>query len=97
MNRASLPILALIALLAGCGTNTVKPDGAERSVADVVSRKTGFHPTDVSCPSGIEAEVGGTFNCRFTGPAGKPYVARMSIIEVDGERVVFQVRSRPSQ
>jgi Domain of unknown function (DUF4333) len=97
VNRASLMILTLTALLAGCGTSTVKPDGAERSVVDVVSRETGFHPMDVSCPSGIKAEVGGTFNCRFTGPGGTPYVARMRILEVDGERVVFQGRSRPSE
>jgi Domain of unknown function (DUF4333) len=92
-----LAIFALAAtLLTACGTSTIEPDGAEKSVVDVVSRETGFRPTDVSCPSGVEAEVGGTFDCDFTGPEGKPYVARMRILDVDGERVEFQVRSRPS-
>ena len=95
MRRASLPILCFAAALAGCGgTSTVEPDGAERSVVDVVSRETGFHPDDVRCPSGVEAEVGGTFECEFTGPEG-PYVAHMRILEVESEKVVFQVRTRP--
>lgn len=63
-------------------------------MVDVVSRQTGFHPTDVRCPSGVAAEVGTTFECRFTGPEG-PYVARMRILDVDGERVEFHVSSRP--
>ena len=81
--------------LVACGEGaTVKPAGAERAVVDVVSRKTGFHPRDVRCPSGVEAEVGGAFDCRFTGPEG-PYVAHMRILRVEGERVVYRVRTRP--
>jgi hypothetical protein len=89
-------VLAAVGLLTACGESTVKPDGAEQSVVDVVSRKTGFHPTDVSCPSGVEAKVGGTFECHFTGPEGRPYTAKMRILEVEDERVLFQVDSRPS-
>jgi len=89
-----MSILFLVVLLAGCGTSTVEPEGAERSVVDVVSRKTDFRPQDVRCPSGVEAEVGETFECSFTGPEG-PYVAHMRILDVDGERVVFQVNTRP--
>ncbi|HEV2791113.1 MAG TPA: DUF4333 domain-containing protein [Solirubrobacterales bacterium] len=95
MRRASLSILCLAAFLAGCGESTVVPEGAERSVVDVVSRETGFRPKDVRCPSGVEAEVGGRFDCRFTGPKGVPYVARMKILEVEGERVEFYVTTRP--
>lgn len=94
MRCVVLLTFSLWASLLGCGTSTVRPEGAERSVVDVVSRETGFRPKDVRCPSGVEAEVGGTFECEFTGPEG-PYVARMRILEVEGERVVFQVRSRP--
>lgn len=94
MCRACLSMLCLGLLLVGCGESTVKPEGAERSVVDVVARKTDFRPKDVRCPSDVEAEVGGTFECEFTGPEG-PYVAHMEILEVDGERVVFQVTTRP--
>ncbi|OBH78613.1 hypothetical protein A5681_06040 [Mycobacterium scrofulaceum] len=83
--------------LAGCGTKaTVKPDGAAQSVVDVVSSQTGFHPADVSCPSGVEAKVGQEFDCHFTGPEGKRYTAHMRITKVEGEQVVFDVKSRPS-
>ena len=74
--------------LAACSAKTtVKPDGAAQSVVDVVSSQTGFHPTDVNCPSGVEAKVGQEFDCHFTGPEGKHYTAHMRITKVDGERV----------
>lgn len=73
----------------------MKPDGAAKSVTDVVFEQTGFRAADVKCPSGVEAKVGGTFECRFTGPEG-PYVAAVRILEVEGERVVFDIRSRRS-
>jgi 3-polyprenyl-4-hydroxybenzoate decarboxylase len=92
--RACLSMLCLSLLFTACGESTVRPEGAERSVVDVVSRKTDFRPKDVRCPSDVEAEVGGTFECEFTGPEG-PYVAHMEIVEVDGERVVYQVTTRP--
>jgi hypothetical protein len=79
--------------LAGCGA-TVKPDGAARSVYDVVVRQTGFKPTDVHCPSGVKATVGGQFDCGFTGPEG-PYVAHMRITKVDGDNLEFDVKTQP--
>ncbi len=78
------------------GKPTVKPEGAAQSVVEVVSKQTGFRPADVSCPSGVEAKVGVQFDCHFTGPEGKPYTAHMKITKVDGETVLFDVRSRPS-
>lgn len=84
-------------LMTGCsGTATVKPEGAAQSVVDVVSGQTGFQPTDVKCPSGVKAQVGADFDCHFTGPEGKPYIAHMRIVKVDGPRVDFDVKSRPS-
>lgn len=95
MRRIILLILCLAIVLAGCRGSTVRPEGAEHSVVDVVSRQTGFHPTDVRCPSGVDAEVGGTFDCGFSGPKGEPYVAHMKILKVEGEKVVFHVTTRP--
>jgi Domain of unknown function (DUF4333) len=97
VERATAGMLATALLLTACSAKaTVKPDGAAQSVVDVVSSQTGFHPTDVKCPSGVEAKVGQEFDCHFTGPEGKPYTAHMRITKVDGERVDFDVRSRPS-
>jgi hypothetical protein len=83
--------------LTGCSSGpTVKPEGAAQSVVDVVSSQTGFHPTDVHCPSGVKAAAGTEFECHFTGPEGKPYVAHMRITKVDGEHVDFDVKTHPS-
>jgi hypothetical protein len=88
------PLLVLAGvLLAGCGTSQIIPHGAEQAVATFVARHTGFRPTDVRCPSGINATVGATFDCKFTGPDGL-YVAHMRITSVQGERVVFEISSR---
>jgi deoxycytidylate deaminase len=84
-------------LSAGCNTKpTVKPDGAAKSVVDVVSKKTGFHPDDVHCPDGVEAKVGAQFDCHFTGPEGKAYVANMKITKITGDTVDFDVNTHPS-
>ncbi|MBW0013075.1 DUF4333 domain-containing protein [Mycobacterium sp.] len=90
-------LVPLFVVTACSSKSTVKPEGAAQSVVDVVSGQTGFRPTDVNCPSGVEAKVGQEFDCHFTGPEGKPYTAHMRITKVDGEQVTFDVRSRPSQ
>jgi len=64
----------------------VLPLAAERLVAQNVARNTGFTPTDVSCPSGVAARVGVSYECRFAGPDGK-YVARLTITSVQGTYV----------
>ena len=96
MPRVAALLILFGAMIAACGENTIKPDGAERVVVNVVSEKTGFRPTDVRCPSGVDARVGVTFECHFTGPEG-PYTADMKVTEVEGERVLFSVRSRRSR
>jgi uncharacterized protein DUF4333 len=90
-------ILVMTVLAAGCSSkSTVKPDGAAQSVVDVVSKQTGFHPSDVHCPDGVEAKVGVQFDCHFTGPEGKEYTANMKITKVNGAEVDFAVNSHPS-
>ncbi len=85
-------IFGVLALqLSACGS-TIKPDGAAKSVTDMVTSQTGFHPTDVKCPSGVDAKVGGEFDCTFTGPEG-PYKAHMKITSVDGEKVGFDIKT----
>ena len=95
--RPGLLALLVLVSLAGCGTDTVKPDGAERSIEDVVGKQTGFRPTDTECPSDVEAKAGTTFDCHFTGPEPRPYVAHMRITKVDGEAVSFQIDTLPER
>jgi hypothetical protein len=84
--------IALVGLqLSACGS-TIKPDGAAQAVVDLVSEKTDFKPEDVKCPEGIDAKVGVTFDCNFTGPDGD-YVAHMKIEKVEGEQVLFDINT----
>jgi uncharacterized lipoprotein len=92
---AAVIAAAAVLLLAGCG-KTIKPDGAAKSVTDLVSQQTGFKPTDVKCPDGVDAKVGQEFECKFTGPEGKPYTAKMKVTKVDGNDVTFDIKTAPS-
>jgi len=73
-------------------SKTIKPEGAAKSVTDMVSEQTGFTPTDVKCPDGVDAEVGQEFDCHFTGPDG-PYVAHLKVTKVDGADVEFYIKT----
>ena len=97
--RTALVVLvaALAMLFAGCGGSTVKPEGAAQSVVDLVSKKTGFKPNDVKCPSGVDAEVGKEFECHFTGPEGKDYTAQMKVTKVEGDDVRFYIKTAPTK
>jgi Domain of unknown function (DUF4333) len=91
---AALLVGAVALQLVGC-SKTIKPEGAAKYVTDRVSGQTGFKPTDVSCPSGVEAKVGVEFDCHFTGPEG-PYTAHMKITKVEGEAVFFDLKTQRS-
>jgi uncharacterized lipoprotein len=96
--RRALPVLAILSvlLISGCGSK-INPDGAAKSVVDVVSSQTKFKPKDVSCPSGVDAEVGTEFDCKFTGPEGKEYTAQMKVTKVEGDNVEFYIKTAPSK
>jgi Domain of unknown function (DUF4333) len=86
---AAILVTAVTLQLAGCGPKTViKPDMAAKFLTDHVSQQAGFTPTEVKCPSGVEAKVGAEFDCHFTGPEG-PYTAHMRVTQVNGEDVTF--------
>jgi hypothetical protein len=88
-------VASLAVVLAGCGS-TIKPDRAAQTVTDFVSKNTGFKPTDVNCPSGVDAEVGKEFDCHFTGPDGN-YTAHVKVTKVDGDDVEFYINSKRNQ
>jgi hypothetical protein len=95
MRTALVVLMASLAMvLAGCGS-TIKPEGAAGSVTNLVSKQTGFKPTDVKCPSGVDAQVGKQFECHFTGPEGKAYTAHMKVTKVDGDNVEFYIKTAP--
>ncbi|AEV75058.1 hypothetical protein MycrhN_4569 [Mycolicibacterium rhodesiae NBB3] len=89
----SVASLALHAGIAQAQAPTVIPEAAAQTIVDVVSESTGFVPTDVECPSGVDAVVGQQFECAVTGPEG-PYTAYMQISKVDGTYVEYQITTR---
>ncbi|BBY29630.1 DUF4333 domain-containing protein [Mycolicibacterium sediminis] len=82
--------------MAACGDSTITPEGAAKSIVDLVSKQTKFTPADVTCPSGVKAEVGVEFDCGFTGPENTPYTAHMKILKVEGENVTFDINTEPT-
>lgn len=90
---AAATVVALTALqLTGCSTGgTIKPNAAAQAVVDLVAKQNKYRPTDVKCPSGIAAKVGGKFDCNFTGPRGVLYLAHMKIEKVSGENATFDI------
>ncbi|WP_071287122.1 DUF4333 domain-containing protein [Mycolicibacterium llatzerense] len=92
---AAALVIGFVAVQLTACTSKIKPEGAAQSVTDLVISQTRFHPTDVKCPSGVDAKVGGEFDCTFTGPEG-PYKAHLKITSVDGEKVGFDIKTSRS-
>jgi hypothetical protein len=84
---------ATVLQLTGC-SKTIEPGATASYVADYVANNSPakVRPTDVSCPSGVEAKVGTEFDCHFTGPDGK-YTAHLKIRSVDGTQVKYDVNT----
>jgi hypothetical protein len=93
LRRGCLILLCLACPLAGCGRSVILHVPTERILSNFVYRHTGYYPRDVRCPSGVPAKVGGSFQCRFTGPDGS-YTADMLITSVHGQRVTYDIRTR---
>jgi Domain of unknown function (DUF4333) len=94
--RAILALSALAVMVGGCGRAVITRSGAEQAVAQLVERKTGFPPAGVTCPSGVQAKVGKSFDCRFTGPGRRPYVAHVRIVAVHGSQANFFIATQPA-
>jgi hypothetical protein len=78
----------------GTAKNYVVPEATANHVADYVAKYSPAHvrPTDVTCPSGLEAKVGAEFDCHFTGPDGK-YTAHLKIKGVEGTRIDYETNT----
>lgn len=83
-------IVVVVFVVIAANTKWIVPDRAAKVLTDGVTQKTGYTPTDVSCPSGVEAEVGNTFDCHFTGPDGR-YTSHMKVTKVNGDYVEFDM------
>ena len=96
MRRAIAVALLLAGVLAGCGTLEIIPSKTERIVQRFEFTHTGARVTDVSCPSGVPAKAGNTFDCHFVAPDGTKYTAHVLIKRVQGTNVLFQINTFPT-
>jgi hypothetical protein len=62
-----LAVLAVAVLAAGCGKE-LDAAGPEQAIKDAVERNYRVAVADVSCPDGVDAEKGGTFQCEVELP-----------------------------
>lgn len=85
-------IVSVVVFASLFGGKTIVPDRAAKTLTNAVSRQNGFTPTDTSCPSGVEAKVGATFECHFTGPDGTRVTSHMKVTKVDGDDVELDMR-----
>lgn len=90
----AVSVIAACALV-GCTTNKINADDIPRFLVEKVSEQTGFTPTDVTCPDDIGAETGVTFDCGYTGPDGKPWVAHVKIVKVEHEVATYDWSTEP--
>jgi hypothetical protein len=82
--------------IAGCASEQkIKSEDIPPFLVEKVSEQTRFTPTDITCPDDIDAKVGITFDCHFTGPQGRPYVAHLKIVKVDGDVASYEWSSEP--
>ncbi|MCV7373343.1 DUF4333 domain-containing protein [Mycolicibacterium arabiense] len=88
----SLFLGAAALTLSACGESTIEPGPTQQFVADLVAKQTQFTPEDVTCPDGIEAQVGVEFECAFTGPEGTGYLAHLKVVEVNGKEATFDLQ-----
>lgn len=87
---------AAAAPLTGCSTDRgaqIVPAKAAEFISTEVTDKSGFTPTDINCPSGIEAKPGTEFACTFAGPSGK-YAIHMKVVKVTGGDVEYEMSWR---
>ena len=86
----------VVGLVAGCAEEKkIKTEDIPPFLVEKVSEQTRFTPTDITCPDDIDAKVGVTFDCHFTGPKGVPYVAHLKIVKVVDDVASYEWSAEP--
>jgi len=93
--RTTAIVVALGLLLSGCGTLMVVPSGAGQVIRRFVLSHTGLTISHVTCPSGIDAKAGNSFDCHFIAQ-GERYTSHMLITRGKGTAVYYQVSTARS-
>lgn len=80
---ATLSLLALTALAAGCGASVLDTAQVNERIAAQIEQQTGAEVASVTCPSDVEAKDGGTFTCAVTGTDGSK--ASIAVAQTSGD------------
>jgi hypothetical protein len=78
--RVAVAVL-LAGTLAACGgsdTKTVDPDSVAKAIRADITRQGGALQS-ITCPSGIKAKTGATFDCTIALPDGSKAVAHVTM------------------
>lgn len=83
-----LALLALVPVLAGCGTKTVPGDTVSSTLRPQLEQR-GIRITELACQE-LDAEVGATTTCEATA-GGETRQLTVRANAVDGDRVAYAV------
>ncbi|MDJ1369897.1 DUF4333 domain-containing protein [Gulosibacter molinativorax] len=94
----SFAALAVVGLaLAGCSsTLTVSESDVEAQAASSLEGQLGFAP-EIDCTEGLPGEVGAEITCDLFDQSGARYDVIMTVTNVDGTNVEFDVNVPPGQ
>jgi hypothetical protein len=73
-----------LALLAGCGENTIDTDDLESEIQTDLAESAGVEPKEISCPEDIVAEEGRKFECELTAPDDSTAVVEVTLTDDEG-------------
>jgi hypothetical protein len=93
---AVLAIAVAVVFFVFLDKTVIDPDKTARFITSHVSERTGYTPTDVKCPDGVELKVGATLDCHFTGPDGS-YTVHMNVTKVMGDDAEFDWSSQRNE
>ena len=83
--RASLALIAIAAVLVGaCGSTKIDAKEAEDLIAESVREQVGAEVKSVSCPTGLTAKKGETFECTVTGTDDTTGKAKVTMKDDEG-------------
>ena len=89
-----LPVPLVLLFAAGCGgADVVSRTEVEKRTREGLTKSVGQQAPPASCPDELKAEVGATTRCTMDFPEGKRLGITVTIDEVDGDRVHFDIEA----
>jgi hypothetical protein len=95
MTGAALLVLPLALTACGSSKDYVQEKTVERIATEQLTNAIGVTPEDLDCPGDLEGKVGTEMTCVLTSE-GEKYDAIITVDDVDGGRVHFQIDVPPN-